>query len=117
MRMRVPEPCKPQDEAHDAGSARRVRLVSNVVSFVWVRGCPPRPIRHGQPSSRTVADAGERWPALLESVLGATPREFESRFLRHPLTRQYANPGHAFGLGSQGCVVSFVVSFVLRISV
>jgi hypothetical protein len=32
---------------------------------------------------RTVADAGERWPALLESVLGATPREFESRILRH----------------------------------
>jgi hypothetical protein len=25
----------------------------------------------------------ERWPALLESVLGATPREFESRILRH----------------------------------
>jgi hypothetical protein len=27
------------------------------------------------------------------------------------------NPGHAFGLGLQGCVVSFVVSFILRISV
>src|SRR5215468_4721785 len=34
-------------------------------------------------SSRTVADAGERGPALLESVLGATPQEFESRILRH----------------------------------
>ena len=34
-------------------------------------------------SSRTVADASERWPALLESVLGATPREFESPILRH----------------------------------
>jgi hypothetical protein len=33
--------------------------------------------------SRTVADAGERWPALLESVLGATPQEFESPILRH----------------------------------
>jgi hypothetical protein len=33
--------------------------------------------------SRTVADLGERWCALLESVLGATPREFESRILRH----------------------------------
>ena len=83
MSMRVPEPCKQQDEVHAADSARRVRLVSNVVSFAWVRGCPPRPIRHGQPSSRTVADAGERWPTLLESVLGATPREFESRILRH----------------------------------
>jgi len=34
-------------------------------------------------SSRTVADAGERGPALLESVLGATPQEFESPILRH----------------------------------
>ena len=54
-----------------------------MVSFAWVRGRPPRPIRHGQPRSRTAADAGERWSALLESVLGATPREFESRILRH----------------------------------
>jgi hypothetical protein len=30
-----------------------------------------------------VVNAGERWSALLESVLGATPREFESRILRH----------------------------------
>jgi hypothetical protein len=30
-----------------------------------------------------VADLRERWCALLESVLGATPREFESRILRH----------------------------------
>ena len=34
-------------------------------------------------SSRTVADAGERGPTLLESVLGATPQEFESPILRH----------------------------------
>jgi hypothetical protein len=30
-----------------------------------------------------VAAIGERWCALLESVLGASPREFESRILRH----------------------------------
>jgi hypothetical protein len=30
-----------------------------------------------------VVNSGERGPALLESVLGATPREFESRILRH----------------------------------
>jgi hypothetical protein len=82
MSMRVPEPCKPQDEVHAAGSARRVRLVSNVVSFAGVRGCPPGPIRHGQPRSRTVADAGERHATLLESVLGATPQEFESPILQ-----------------------------------
>ncbi len=33
--------------------------------------------------SRTSAATGERRSALLESVLGATPREFESRILRH----------------------------------
>src|SRR5689334_12820062 len=43
-------------------------------------------------SPRTVADAGERWATLLESVLGATPREFESRMLRHAELRD-----HRFG--------------------
>ncbi len=33
---------------------------------------------------RTVAANGEHRSAVLESVLGATPREFESRILRHP---------------------------------
>src|SRR5690349_3903759 len=76
-------PRGPQDEVHAAGSGLQVRLVSNVVSFAWVRGRPPRPIRYGQPRSRTVADPGERRSALLESVLGATPQEFESPILRH----------------------------------
>jgi hypothetical protein len=50
---------------------------------------PPSGAVHQRPSqtcsgrSRTVADLGERWCALLESVLGATLREFESRILRH----------------------------------
>ena len=35
-------------------------VVSNVVSFAWVRGRPPRPIRHGPPRSRTIPDLGER---------------------------------------------------------
>src|SRR5215468_6337685 len=75
-----------------------------------------RPARHFPGRSRTVAAIGERRSAMLENVLGATPREFESRILREPLTRQYTRPGHMFGLGLQGCVVSFVVSFILRIS-
>src|SRR5262245_65802793 len=62
-----PAPCKPQDEVHTAGSGLLVRLVSNVVSFAWVRGRPPRHIRYGQRRSRTVADPGERWSALLEA--------------------------------------------------
>jgi len=36
-----------------------------------------------QRRSRAVANPGERGPALLESVLGATPQEFESPILRH----------------------------------
>jgi hypothetical protein len=31
-----------------------------------------------------LAASGGRWPALLESVLGATPQEFESLILRQP---------------------------------
>ena len=51
-----------------------------------VRRCPPR---SSLCSSRTVADAGERGPALLESVLGATPQEFESPILRRADLRQH----------------------------
>ena len=70
MRIRVPEPCRLHDEVYAAGSGLPVWLVSNMVSFAWVRGCPPRPIRHGRPRSRTVVNPGERWPTLLESALG-----------------------------------------------
>src|SRR5215472_2359741 len=37
-------------------------VVSNVVSFAWVRGRPPSPICHSQASSRMVVNPGERWP-------------------------------------------------------
>ena len=40
-----------------------------------------RPPRSCSGRSRTVADHGERGPAVLESVLGASPRGFESRIL------------------------------------
>ena len=42
--------------------------------------------------SRTVTDAGERGPALVESVLGATPREFESRILRNADQGKHRSP-------------------------
>ena len=103
--------CKPEDKVHAAGSGLQIRLVSNVVSFAWVRGRPPRPIRHSPPTSRTVVNPGERRSALLESVLGATPQEFESPILRHP-DQAIHKPGHTFGLGLQDCVVSLVVSFI-----
>ena len=42
--------------------------------------------------SRTVAGVGERRSALLESVLGATPQEFESPILRHTDLRKRDHP-------------------------
>ena len=42
-----------------------------------------RPVAANPRRWRTWADLGGRWSALLESVLGATPREFESRILRY----------------------------------
>ena len=56
---------------------------------------PPSGTLHRRPRaahprrSRTVAAIGERRSALLESVLGATPREFESRILRHGDLREH----------------------------
>ena len=114
MRIRVPEPCRLHDEVHAAGSGLQIRLVSNVVSFAWVRGRPPRPIRHSPPTSRTVVNPGERWAALLESVLGATPREFESRILRHADLRRRAWIMFARCATSPACV-SFSVSVEPRV--
>src|SRR5215472_14543711 len=50
--------------------------------------CLIHPVRHRSPVVTRIvfaqfADGGGRWPALLESVLGATPQEFESPILRH----------------------------------
>jgi len=75
-----------------------------------------RPPRSCSGRSRTVADAGERWPALLESVLG---QPLASSNLASSATSDQAihKPRSCFGLGLRGCVVSFVVSFILRISV
>jgi hypothetical protein len=61
------------------------RLLSQFLSHSPPSGTVhQRPLQSYSGRSRTVADLGERWPALLESVLGATPREFESRILRCP---------------------------------
>jgi hypothetical protein len=74
--------------------------VSFVVSFAEIRERPLKPTGHGHPRSRTVPASHERWGAHLESVLGATPREFESRILRCADLRRCAfdaktrPPGH-----------------------
>jgi hypothetical protein len=48
-----------------------------------MRERPQRPTGRGHPRSRTGTAWHERWGALLESVLGATPQGFESLILRH----------------------------------
>ena len=55
-----------------AGNGAGQPLVSVLVSFTPVRrrSAASTPVMSGQ--VRTVADLGERWSALLESVLGAT---------------------------------------------
>src|SRR5579875_269581 len=63
------------------------RLVSFAVSFSYVRTRPARTAYNGQPKSRTLLSYAEPSPTDLESVLGATPREFESRILRYGLPR------------------------------
>jgi hypothetical protein len=60
----------------------------------WAHSPPSATVRQWSPrwcsrSSRTAADAGERWPTLLESVLGATPQEFESPILRRADLQQH----------------------------
>src|SRR5215472_13453173 len=66
-----------------------------------VHRCSPRSCLR---SSRTVADAGERGPALLESVLGASPREFESRILRHADLRRCAEQPRSSCLDTEICL-------------
>ena len=58
-------------------------LVSFIVSFSYVRRHPAHTTRDRQPRSRTLLNYGEPKPTDLESVLGASPRGFESRILRH----------------------------------
>ena len=80
----------------------------------WTHSSPSRAVHQWSPGlcsrgSRTVADAGERHATLLESVLGATPQEFESPILRHADVQEH--PMMAAGMrGYRGCVVSLMVS-------
>ena len=57
--------------------------VSVLVSFTPVRRRSPASACSCSRRPRTVVNAGERRAALLESVLGATPQEFESPIFRH----------------------------------
>ena len=57
--------------------------VSVLVSFAAVQGRPRRTGPSRSYRSQTALTYSERTSADLESVLGASPREFESRILRH----------------------------------
>jgi len=67
-----------------------------------------RPPRTHSRSSRTVPVPGARRSTVLESVLGASPREFESRILRQAPARRRASrvPRHKRQWNSGGTPVS-----------
>jgi hypothetical protein len=72
-----------------AAHGRRAKPRDRAWAQFWAHSPPSRAV-HLRPHDahlhrpRTVAASGEQRPALLESVLGASPREFESRILRDP---------------------------------
>jgi hypothetical protein len=79
--------CSAAPSGDSAATPGRQALAGAWAQF-WAHSSPSRAVHWWSPGSclrcsRMVADAGERWSALLESVLGASPREFESRILRH----------------------------------
>ena len=68
-----------------------------------------------------VSCPAEDSPSGLGRTLGKrvgvqAPQEFESLILRH-IDQAIHHASRTFDLGLQGCVVSFVVSLILRISV
>src|SRR5260370_24757215 len=79
--------------------------VSVSVSFTPVRRGPAAAVPRSTARSETVTNRAERSPTDLESVLGATPREFESRILR-PRTRQDAGRPAPADAASGGCRLS-----------
>ena len=124
-----PVPARPSPGYPDDGHQRRLpsrhvrapaatgppwsQMWSHSPAFIGVwRGPPERQsARHGR--SRPAANAGmHTWKACWGQPLASSN-------LASSATSDQAihQAGHAFGLGLQGCVVSFVVSFILRISV
>jgi hypothetical protein len=73
------------------GLEGRTALVSVSVSFTAVHGRPSNTTRSRLCRSRTVLTTAEHRPTDLESVLGATPRGFESRILRASDQRKIAS--------------------------
>ena len=101
--------------AHPPASGRRAVPRGRAWAQFWAHSPPSAAVHQRSQwaclrTSRTVADIGERWSALLESVLGATPREFESRIL--PSSDQAIHQtGHTACLTLQSCVVSYIQTY------
>jgi hypothetical protein len=72
-------------------------LVSFLVSFSYVRPGSPGHSGPCRRRSQTVTTRGERGPTDLESVLGATPQEFESLILRQFSPARTSGPTHRSG--------------------
>ncbi|GHB24530.1 recombination directionality factor [Streptomyces chryseus] len=90
----------------------RGRLVSVLVSFTSVRECSDGSGPNGPTQARTDTAPSGRPYEHLESVLGATPHEFESRILRSRLTRRNEEPGPLSGRVLRHALVSFAVSVI-----
>jgi hypothetical protein len=80
---------------HRPAVARRLTHFS--VSFTGVHRRPPPSVREHRRRSRTVANLSEHISAVLESVLGASPQEFESLILRQLSPARTSGPGHSSG--------------------
>ncbi len=102
VRGRTRTTCLPRSGTLPAGggwpgavleSVSRGQPQSSPWAHFWAHSPPSMAVHRRPPGTRprwprTVADIGERRSAVLESVLGASPREFESRILRHADLRQ-----------------------------
>ncbi|TWG04522.1 hypothetical protein FHX80_112975 [Streptomyces brevispora] len=91
-------------------TGRRPKLVSFVVSFTFVRDCPEGAASCTAPQVRTGAARTGQPDEHLESVLGATPHEFESRILRHCSHRARLEGPHRSRWGPSTLSVSVSVS-------
>ena len=79
------------------------RLLRRTVSRARVRAGPRIPV------SSPAEDSPSGLGRTLGKRVGGNPSRVRISHPPPPLTRQYTSPGHAFGLGLKGCVVSFIL--------
>jgi hypothetical protein len=89
---------------------RASKRVAVRVAFSLVRGRPRGACRSTQQQVGTLTAAAEPPDEHLESVLGATPHEFESRILRSRLNRRNEEPGRNCGPALRCASVAVLVA-------